>query len=186
MLSMFLLLILGIWVQNVGGQCWQCSNPYDVLGVSRGASRAQVKKAFRKLSLTWHPDKNPSPEAAAKFMKISKAFSSIVDGDYDSQADMMDEWPADGVSFVEELCSYVGIDRDTFGLSEDEWKGWLSGVDQWVGIVAFLISMSAMRWLFPWVKNGSIIFLFIPMGVEVCLQHVLLSIWFQTTRQSKA
>jgi DnaJ family protein B protein 4 len=49
---------------------------YKVLQVERGASDDELKKAYRKLAMKWHPDKNPSnkKEAEAKFKKISEAY----------------------------------------------------------------------------------------------------------------
>lgn len=52
---------------------------YKLLGVSRSASGADIKKAYRKLSLKYHPDKNPSPEAATKFAEISNAYDVLSD-----------------------------------------------------------------------------------------------------------
>lgn len=53
---------------------------YDLLGVTRNADAGEVKKAYRKLALVWHPDKNRgSAEAHAKFTKISKANEILSD-----------------------------------------------------------------------------------------------------------
>jgi len=61
---------------------------YKILGVSRKATSSELKKAYRKLSLKYHPDKNPSEEAASKFAEIANAYDVLSDPDkrktYDS------------------------------------------------------------------------------------------------------
>lgn len=52
---------------------------YDLLGVSKDASQAEIKKAYRKLSKKYHPDINDAPEAEQKFKDISEAYETLSD-----------------------------------------------------------------------------------------------------------
>jgi DnaJ family protein B protein 4 len=52
---------------------------YETLGVDRNASPEEIKKAYRTLSLKWHPDRNPSEEAHAKFQEINMANEILSD-----------------------------------------------------------------------------------------------------------
>ncbi len=50
---------------------------YDILGTSKSASAADIKKAYRKLALEWHPDRNKSKEASDKFKEINEAYEIL-------------------------------------------------------------------------------------------------------------
>lgn len=54
---------------------------YEVLGVAKTASIDEIKRAFRKLAMQWHPDRNKSPEAEAKFKEINEAYQVLSDAD---------------------------------------------------------------------------------------------------------
>ena len=50
---------------------------YDILGVSKSASAEELKKAYRKQALQWHPDRNKSADAAEKFKEINEAYEVL-------------------------------------------------------------------------------------------------------------
>src|SRR5213595_3848359 len=55
---------------------------YEVLGVARGASTDEVKRAYRKLAVKFHPDKNPDdPHSEEKFKELGEAYDVLMDGD---------------------------------------------------------------------------------------------------------
>ena len=69
---------------------------YKLLGVSRNASKGEIKRAFKKLSLKYHPDKNKdNPEAAkAKFIKIANAYEVLTD---DKKREIYNQFGEEGV-----------------------------------------------------------------------------------------
>ena len=71
-------------------------DPYEVLGVPRGANAAAIKSAYRKLAKKYHPDANKDdPKAAARFAELNSANEIIGDADKRKQFDS-GEIDADG------------------------------------------------------------------------------------------
>lgn len=64
-------------------------NYYDLLGVQRDATEQEIKQAFRKLSLKYHPDRNPDDKIAEeKFKEINEAYQTLGDAGKRQQYDM--------------------------------------------------------------------------------------------------
>ena len=62
---------------------------YEILGVPRDASKEDIKKAYRKLAMKYHPDMNKEKpkEAEEKFKELSEAYEVLVDDDKKSRYD---------------------------------------------------------------------------------------------------
>jgi molecular chaperone DnaJ len=60
---------------------------YEVLGVSKGADALELKKAYRKLAMEFHPDRNASADAAEKFKEINRAYEVLTDADMRARYD---------------------------------------------------------------------------------------------------
>jgi molecular chaperone DnaJ len=67
---------------------------YEILGVNKDADKREIKKAYRKLALKYHPDKNPSKDAEEKFKEISEAYAVLSD---DEKRQMYDQYGHAGI-----------------------------------------------------------------------------------------
>ena len=61
---------------------------YSILGIQRDASLEEIKRAYKKLAIRWHPDKNEnSPEATERFKEIAEAYDCLADSKKRSEYD---------------------------------------------------------------------------------------------------
>ncbi|XP_034718993.1 dnaJ homolog subfamily B member 9-like [Etheostoma cragini] len=80
-------LLLAVHVLLISEFILAARDYYDILGVPKDANERLIKKAFHKLALKYHPDRNKSPDAEAKFREIAEAYETLSDDkrrrDYD-------------------------------------------------------------------------------------------------------
>jgi len=69
---------------------------YTVLGCDKGSTNAEIKKAYRKMALKWHPDKNPEnkEEAEKRFKEISEAYEVLSDA---NKRELYDKYGKEGL-----------------------------------------------------------------------------------------
>src|SRR5215468_6455553 len=61
---------------------------YDILGISKGASQDEIKKAYRKVAMQYHPDRNQGdPSAEEKFKEAAEAYEVLSDSNKKAQYD---------------------------------------------------------------------------------------------------
>lgn len=53
-------------------------DPYSILGLAFGATLSEIKSAYRKLAMIWHPDRNPGCDTTAKMQKIIAAYTILI------------------------------------------------------------------------------------------------------------
>lgn len=94
---------------------------YEVLGLSKGASDEEIKRAFRKLAKQYHPDVNKDPGAEEKFKEIGEAYSVLSDPQKKAQYDQFGHAAfangAGGAGFSADDIDLSSIFEDLFGSS---------------------------------------------------------------------
>ena len=84
---------------------------YEVLDVSKDASKEEIKKAYRKLALQYHPDRNKASDAEAQFKEISEAYAVLSDDEKRSQYDRFGHAGINGRYSAEDM--YGGVDFES-------------------------------------------------------------------------
>ncbi|MEN9638776.1 MAG: Chaperone protein DnaJ, partial [Bacteroidota bacterium] len=69
-------------------------NYYEILGVSRDATPAEIKRAYRRKALEFHPDRSTDPNAHEKFIQINEAYDFLINkGNYNDPYQVsQDDW----------------------------------------------------------------------------------------------
>lgn len=90
---------------------------YEVLGISKGAEAQEIKKAYRKLAMKYHPDRNPGDEEAEeKFKEINEAYEVLSD---DTKRKTYDQFGHDGLNGQGGFGGQGGFNGQGFGGFED-------------------------------------------------------------------
>ena len=90
---------------------------YEILGISRDASPEQIKKAYRRLAIKYHPDRNQgnSKEAEEKFKEISEAYKILSDSE---KRKIYDQYGHEGLE-SQVGAGFGGFDFDPFKIFEE-------------------------------------------------------------------
>lgn len=85
---------------------------YEILGVPRNATKEEIKRAYRKLALQYHPDRNKSPDAEEKFKEISEAYAILSDDEKRRIYDMYGHAGLSGAYTQEDIFKTSTFDFD--------------------------------------------------------------------------
>lgn len=111
---------------------------YQVLGISQNATEADIKSAYRKKALEFHPDRNKSPDATEKFKEVTKAYETLSDPQKKQMYDQIGHqayesggnraggqggWGGQGGPFSYTYQSGAGDDFDPFDIFEQFFGG---------------------------------------------------------------
>ena len=119
-------------------------NCYEVLGLPspldapEPATERDIKKAYRSLSMQWHPDKNPTPEAEAKFVEIAAAYEVL--SDETARAD------------YDDFLLHPEAHNQAMHYARYYKHVYAPEVPLWLVLLGFVVIMSAIQWPLMWSK----------------------------------
>lgn len=87
-------------------------DPYETLQVPKNATGAEVKRAYRKLALQYHPDKNSAPEAVQIFMDVQKSYEILMDPVLRRRYDQGQDVSSEDVKLKPMKFKVVEVDRE--------------------------------------------------------------------------
>ena len=100
---------------------------YEVLGISKGASEDEIKKAYRKLAKQYHPDVNKAPDAEAKFKEINEAYEVLSDPQKKATYDQFGHAGMDGFGQGGYSSGFGGMNMDDLGDIFSDFFGGMGG-----------------------------------------------------------
>jgi molecular chaperone DnaJ len=100
---------------------------YEVLGISKSASKDEVKKAYRKLAKEFHPDRNKSPDAEAKFKEVQEAYDILSDEQKRTSYDQYGFAGTQAFGGNSGFGGFSGFEQGGLGGFEDLFGGFLNG-----------------------------------------------------------
>jgi len=125
---------------------------YDVLGVARGASKDDIKKAYRRLARQFHPDVSQEADAEAKFKEINEAYEILAD---DQKRGMYDRFGHAGVGSAGAGTGFGGFDfggfRDPFEIFEEVFGSFGGFSGRTVARPAALAGAPTCATRWPWI-----------------------------------
>ncbi|KAM6900287.1 dnaJ homolog subfamily B member 6b [Xenentodon cancila] len=108
---------------------------YQILGVQKNATQDEIKKAYRKMALKWHPDKNPDnkDEAERRFKELSEAYEVLSD---ENKRNVYDRYGKEGLSGGGGHYDNFGNTGFTFRNPEDVFREFFGGRDPFADFMA--------------------------------------------------
>ncbi|KAL7734272.1 hypothetical protein ACLKA6_010615 [Drosophila palustris] len=84
-------------------------NYYQILGISRTANDEEIKKAYKRMALKYHPDKNDHPQAAEHFQEVVAAFEILSSKE---KREIYDNYGEEGLKYGSEQPNYAQASSD--------------------------------------------------------------------------
>ncbi|MDB5044832.1 MAG: molecular chaperone DnaJ [Deinococcus sp.] len=100
---------------------------YELLGVARTAAPDEIKSAYRKLALKFHPDRNKEPGAAEQFARINEAYAVLSDGEKRAHYDRFGSAPSNGMPGGDPFGGMGGAGFDPMDIFEQLFGGAVGG-----------------------------------------------------------